>query len=58
LVATQSYEPASEATALAMVSVLDVLPASATPPLRHCNVGVGVPLAATVNVTDAPDATV
>jgi hypothetical protein len=57
-VATQSYEPASAEVTAARVSVAPVFPPSATPPLRHCSVGVGVPDAATVKVTEPPAVTV
>jgi hypothetical protein len=57
-VATQSYDPASAVVTALSVSVADVLPARAAPPFRHWNVGVGVPEAATVSVTEAPAVTV
>ena len=42
----------------AIESVVPVWPLSATEFLRHCRVGAGVPLAATVKLTAAPAVTV
>jgi hypothetical protein len=54
LVTTQSYDAASAATTAAMVKEAEVAPLMLTPALRHWKVGSGVPVAATVKVTEAP----
>jgi hypothetical protein len=53
-VSTQSYVPASAMPGDAMVYEMAVAPAIGDPSLRHWNVGAGLPLAPTVNVTETP----
>ena len=58
LLAMTVYDPASLALGLAMVYEALVAPLRFTPSFCHCKVGEGEPLAAAVNVTEAPTVTV